>query len=144
MLYSYAAWFFLSFPREFFIAALIFTCSYYFSHYGWSYLFIHHNLTQLLKFFQFIIEFLLLNIPYYKSKMLLKLWLTLFTCQKMKCSRIIFFTASLLHTSRLRHWHAKSCTFWMFIISHLFCICPHSLAYKSKVIQHLLEIISPW
>lgn len=46
----------------------------------------------------------------------------------MKCSRMIFFTASLLHTSRLRHWHAKSCTFWMFIISHLFCIWPHSLA----------------
>ena len=132
------------FPWEFFTAAPIFTCPYYFSHYGWFYFFMCYNLTQLLTFFQFIAKFLLLNIPYHKSKILLKLWLTLLTCQKMKCSRIIFFTASLLHTSRLRHWQAKSCTFWMFIISHLFCIWPHSLACKSKVTQHLLEVISSW
>lgn len=54
------------------------------------------------------------------------------TCQKMKCSLIRFFTASLLQTSRLRHWQAKSCTFCMLIMSHLFCIWPHSLAWRQE------------
>lgn len=48
----------------------------------------------------------------------------------MKCSLMMVFTASLLHTSLLRHWQAKSWTFWMLIMSHLFSCCPQSFAYK--------------
>lgn len=41
-------------------------------------------------------------------------------------------TESLLHTSLFRHWQAKSWTFWMLIISHLFSSCPQSFACQDK------------
>lgn len=42
------------------------------------------------------------------------------------------FTESLLHTSLFRHWQAKSWTFWMLIMSHLFSSCPQSFACQDK------------
>lgn len=51
------------------------------------------------------------------------------TCQNIKCSLMIVLTASLLQTSLFRHWQAKSWTFWMLIISHLFSSCPQSFAF---------------
>lgn len=57
----------------------------------------------------------------------------LFTCQNMKCSLMMVFTASLLHTSRFKHWQAKSWTFWMLIISHLFSSWPESFAWCEKL-----------
>ena len=56
--------------------------------------------------------------------------LRLHTCQNMKCSLMMVFTASLLQTSLFRHWQAKSWTFCMLIISHLFSSCPQSFAWK--------------
>lgn len=41
-------------------------------------------------------------------------------------------TASLLQTSLFKHWHAKSWTFCIFIMSHLFSSCPQSFACNVK------------
>lgn len=62
--------------------------------------------------------------------------LKLQTCQNMKCSLMMVFTASLLQTSLFRHWQAKSWTFWMLIISHLFSNCPQSFACQHKPHTH--------
>lgn len=43
---------------------------------------------------------------------------------------MMVFTASLLQTSLFRHWQAKSWTFWMLIMSHLFSCCPQSFAWE--------------
>lgn len=67
--------------------------------------------------------------------------LQLHTCQNMKCSLMMVFTASLLQTSLFRHWQAKSWTFWMLIISHLFSSCPQSLAWKHTCWQLVSDAI---
>ena len=54
--------------------------------------------------------------------------LTLYCCQKMKCSPTIVLTASLDHTSRLSIWHWNSPASWMLTKSHFFELVAKSLA----------------
>lgn len=56
------------------------------------------------------------------------------TCQNIKCSLMMVLTASLLQTSLFKHWQAKSWTFCMFIMSHLFSSCPQSFACSENTV----------
>ena len=46
------------------------------------------------------------------------MYLTLYCCQKMKCSPMMVLTASLDQTSRLSIWHWNSPASWMLMSSH--------------------------
>ena len=65
---------------------------------------------------------------------MLTIFFTLLTCQKMKCSFKIVFTASLDQTSRFKTWHGNSQASWMFTIRYFFVEVAASLAdWKSPL-----------
>jgi len=64
----------------------------------------------------------------------LTIFFTLLTCQKMKCSFKIVFTASLDQTSRFKTWHGNSQASWMLTIRYFFVEVAASLAdWKSPL-----------